>query len=93
MSNNTIPIDEDEEDYDSTLMGASLTLVVIVVGIISIVALATITVICFRRWKRKRAKTRFVVISPDGGGSDDNEDENKLSDMPMNAILQQEPKT
>ena len=93
MSNNTtIPIDEDD-DYESTLMGASLTLVVIVVGIISIVAVLTFTVICFRRWKRKRAKTRFVVISPDGGGSDDNEDENKLSDMPMNAILQQEPET
>ncbi len=91
MSNNTIPIDEDE-DYESTLMGASLTLVVIVVGIISIVAVATFTVICFRRWKRKRAKTRFAVISPDGGG-DGSEDENKLDDMPMNTILQQEPET
>ena len=92
MSNNTtIPIDEDD-DYESTLMGASLTLVVIVVGIISIVAVLTFTVICFRRWKRKRAKTRFVVISPDG---DDNseEDENKLENMPMNTILQKEPET
>ena len=91
MSNNTIPIDEDE-DYESTLMGASLTLVVIVVGIISIVAVATFTVICFRRWKRKRAKTRFVVISPDGGDNSE-EDENKLTNMPMNTILQQEPET
>lgn len=91
MSNNTIPIDEDD-DYESTLMGASLTLVVIVVGIISIVAVLTFTVICFKRWKRKRAKTRFTVISPDGGENSE-EDENKLENMPMNTILQQEPET
>ncbi len=93
MSNNTIPIGEDE-NYEDTLMGASLTLVVVVVGIISIAVAVMFTVICVRRWKRKRAKKRFTVISPDGGDNSEDEEANKLQEMPMDSIsLQQEPES
>ena len=81
MSNNTIPIEDDDDEL--VVEGASLTVVMFVVGGISIVAIVIIAIICFRRWKRRKSK-KFKIISPDINNS---EEEDRLQDMPMNQFV------
>lgn len=77
MSNNTIPIEED--DNESVMDTASLTIVMLVVGGILIIAIIIIAILCFQRWKTIKNK-KFTTISPDIDTIEDSE----LQDMQIN---------